>query len=118
MNYEIKYLEDQGVVRIRTFDTLIGDDVRQLMPALADIFKEKERNLLFADLTQNPTGGMLDKGARRAIKELSNIVKFDKISVIGVTPVARMFVRIALSLIHQTAGFFDNEEEALAWLKE
>jgi hypothetical protein len=28
-----------------------------------------------------------------------------------------MFVRIGLSLIHQTAGFFKTEEEALVWLK-
>jgi hypothetical protein len=118
MKYEIKCLEDQGVVRIRTFDTLTSEDVHRLMPELAEAFKDKEHKLLFADLTQNVTGGMLDKGARRAIKELSDIVEFDKVGVIGVTQVARMFVKIALSLVrNQTARFFKTEEEAMAWLK-
>lgn len=118
MNYELKYLDDQGVLRFRSFVALNGEDVRQLMPALVEMSKDKERKLLFVDLTQNPTGGMLDKGARQAAKEFPNIAKFDKIAVIGVTPVARMFVKIGLSLIHQTGRIFKTEKEAIAWLKE
>jgi alpha-L-fucosidase len=72
-----------------------------------------------ANISQNRQG-FVDQEARKALKQFSDTLKFDKVAVTGANPATRMIMKIASSImgISKITRFLKTDEEALAWLKE
>ncbi|MBN2379310.1 STAS/SEC14 domain-containing protein [candidate division WOR-3 bacterium] len=117
--YKTWFDEEQGVLYVKTFKTIDAEDIHRLMPEVEKALEGKTNRLIIGDLSQNPSD-LLTKEARQAFKRYTDKVNFDRIAVIGVNPITRMIVKIAVTIIGQSkkTQFFKTETQALAWLKE
>lgn len=78
-------------------------------------FNKKKRNL-FID---NNKAGKISSKARKIFHKLDNWETTGKVAIFGLHPVARViaFFYIGISK-NKNMRFFNNKEDALAWLKE
>lgn len=117
--YKIWFDEKEGVLYVKTFKTIDAEDIHRLMPEVDRLLEGKPHRYILGDLSKNPSD-LLTKEARQAFKHYADRVQYDKIGVIGVNPVTRMVVKIAIKIIGQAdkTRFFKTEDDALAWFKE
>lgn len=118
MNYMIWYDEDEGVLYLKTYTLLTVKEIEEILPLMAEHFKDRSHRYILADMTDNHSG-FVDREARRLLKERANQIIFDKMAVIGAGPATRMITKVALNVLGKTdqTRFHKTEKEALAWLK-
>lgn len=116
--YKVWFDADAGVLYVKTFKTIDAEDIHRLMPEVEKSLEGRPHRYIIGDLSQNPSD-LLTKEARQAFKRYTDTVNYDRIAVIGVNPITRMIVKIAVTIIGQSGKtrFFKTETEALAWLK-
>jgi hypothetical protein len=73
---------------------------------------------VLADFSKSPNL-MLDRETRRIIQAVAPKFEFQKVALIGVSPVTRMIAKVILVILGQVkeSRFFKTEEEARTWLK-
>ncbi|MBD3285310.1 hypothetical protein GF338_03135 [candidate division WOR-3 bacterium] len=78
-----------------------------------------KRRLVLVDMSHDKDPSSMSKEARKAYAEHTEIIKPEKVAMVGANPVARMVAKIALSIMGRSdiTKFFKTEDEALAWLK-
>jgi hypothetical protein len=116
--YKVWFDQEQGVLYVKTFKTIDAEEIHQLIPQVEKSLEGKPERHIIGDLSENPTDP-LTKQARQAFKQYANSLNYDRIAIIGVNPLTRMIVKIAVKIIGQSdkTQFFNNEAEALRWLK-
>ncbi|MBN2379308.1 STAS/SEC14 domain-containing protein [candidate division WOR-3 bacterium] len=62
---------------------------------------------------------ILDRETRRIIQKGAPKFEFQKVALIGVSPVTRMIAKVILVILGKVkeSHFFETEEEAITWLK-
>ncbi len=118
MKHELYYDEEKNIIVFRTRGAFSYEDGVEAVEKLENIVKGKENNLVLCDTTDFPA--KLDKSVRRLQQDLPKRMKISKMAVIATNPAVRMIGRVVVATMGKgfSAGFFKNEEEALAWLKE
>ncbi|MBD3285311.1 hypothetical protein GF338_03140 [candidate division WOR-3 bacterium] len=116
--YKIWFDDKKGVLYVKTFKTIDAEDIHRLMPEVDRLLGGNPHRYILGDLSENPSD-LLTKEARQAFKKYKD-VEYDRIAVIGVNPITRMVVKIAIKIIGQSdkTRFFNSEDEALKWLRE
>lgn len=119
MNYKIWYDDEVGAAHLKIIHMSTQEDVNGYMPGLDKLLEGKKKRYVLVDLTDNPPG-LLDKPARKAFRDYSESLQFDKIAMYGAKPVIRMVAKVAVSALGQAqrTKFFDTKEEAVAWFEE
>jgi len=115
--YELAYLDEHDVIFLKMLDNLEPDEVRNLMKVMGADFKKTNCRRILCDISHS--GVSISKEARRAFRETSGLVDYEKIAMIGGTPPMRMMAKVILAITGTSdkTKFFKVKEEALTWLK-
>ena len=73
---------------------------------------------VLADFSKSPNLS-IDRETRHIIQKGALNFEFQKVALVGVSPVTRMIAKVILVILGNVKGssFFETEEEAIAWLK-
>ena len=119
MNYKVWFDDDADAAHLKIIKMSTEEDVNGYMPELDRLLKGKDERHVLVDLTDNPPG-LLDKPARKAFRNYSEKLAFNKISMYGAKPVIRMVAKVAVSALGMAdiTKFFETKTQAIDWLKE
>ena len=117
MAYELG-IRDDGIARLATIGDQGKEDVENLrkhLEALVEAATEAEPMGLIVDSSRS---GKTSSAARKLYVELGRDSRFGKTALLGARRYSRLLATfIAKATGRDNIGFFDSEEEALAWLK-
>lgn len=118
MEHKISYDPKTDIVHLDIIGPVMRDDAGELVDALEKNAKKGETNLLLADLTQTPSMNM-DRDTRRFIQEKGKSIYYNRMAVVGASPITRMLAKIVMGVIGrpETLKFFASKDEAVHWLK-
>jgi hypothetical protein len=119
MEHKVSYDPNTDIVHVDIIGPVMRNDAGELVDALEQNAKKGKTNLLLADLSQTPNLNM-DRETRRYIQEKGKSIYYDKMAVIGASPVTRMLAKIVMGVIGRpdTIKFFTTEGDAVGWLKD
>jgi hypothetical protein len=118
MAYKVHMGQD-GILRIEVIgdfgDRDSEESTREMVSFLEAATPDKPL-LMLSDVSQ---AGKLSAGARRTIAQQGQDPRMGRNAVLGVSRYARVMVSfLSKASGHDNIRFFDDEEKALAWLKE
>jgi len=116
MQHKVWFDESQGVLRLEVLDDFNSDNIEEMFVKVEELFEGRSQKLILVDISMMPNLS-LDKKTRRLLQEKA--VPFDKMALLGATPVTRMMAKVILTVLGKSAStyFCKTEDEALAWLK-
>lgn len=123
MKHKVWFDEANNVLREKIIGGMTKEDIPELLAKVDEIFKDKKECLAIIDLT-DASEQVYSKDARRLLAEGSAKLGYnEKIAFIGADYRVRMFAKILISGAKFLgkpikSRFFDNEKEALEWLKK
>lgn len=117
VKHELYFDEKKHIIVFRTRGEFSYEDGVEAVERLEKIVEGKENNQVLCDITDFPA--KLDKSVRRLQQDLPQRMRISKMAVIATNPAVRMIGRVVDATMGKgfSAGFFKNEEEALAWLR-
>ena len=117
MPYELE-IRDDGIARLTTIGDQDGEDVGNLrkdLESLLEAATEAEPVRLVVDSSRS---GKTSSAARRIYVELGRDPRLGKTALVGARRYSRLLATFVIKATgRDNIGFFDSEEEALAWLK-
>jgi len=118
MNYKVWFDEKNGILRVDMFQTLVEEDIHEIVPMVEKEFEGRQHQYILADLSKS-TSDPISQSARKAFKKYTDSMNYDRIAVIGLNPATRMIAKIVLGIIGKSdvSKFFKTDEEAITWLK-
>ena len=104
---KVTFIGDRNEADIRAF-------IQDFQPYLDAVTVDNSLNVLFYSSRRE---GQLSPGIRRAYADIYKDPRLGHIGVCHVKPAIRVFATFLMKATgRQNIGFFDTEEEALAWL--
>jgi hypothetical protein len=114
--FEVRWDEDEGIVRNRSWGDFDEAGANRQMASILDIAQGKPGPVLVLnDLTE---AGKASSGARKVYAQMLKSDRFAKHAFVGM----RTLTRVIVSFLVRASGadnarFFGAEDEALRWLK-
>jgi hypothetical protein len=110
----ILYVEDTILYVISNGDTDEEAAIR-IKEVILEFFKARSKTHIFVDMNNF---GKITPEARKKAKEVMNHEKTGNIAFVGNHPVARVIAEFLILVAgNKRSKFFNNEEDALNWLK-
>ncbi|MBD3286602.1 hypothetical protein GF338_09730 [candidate division WOR-3 bacterium] len=116
IQHKIRFDEEQGILRLQVLDDFTPESIDEMFTKVKELFNGKEPKLILVDISKMPNLS-LDKNTRKLLQEKA--VPFDKMALLGATPITRMMAKVILTVLGKSAStyFCRTENEALSWLK-
>lgn len=117
MEHKLWYDEVNETVRLEIIGKFSNDDVDETLGKIDKLLAGKRKRLFLANISQSPNLAM-DKDTRQKLRAETR--PFDRIALVGATPITRMLARVVMTALGKSATtrFCDNVEEGLTWLKK
>jgi hypothetical protein len=123
MKHKLWYDEENQVLREQIIGSLTEEEIPEFLARVDDLFKGKKNCHAIIDLSQ-ASSQIYSRKARKKLAEGSIRLGYsEKVAFIGADYRVRMFARVLIAGAKVLgkpikSQFFDNEKEALVWLKE
>jgi hypothetical protein len=116
MAHELEMIKD-GLVRLAFIGDIGEADVDAFIQDLQPYLNAVTEGNFLDLLVDSSRGGKMSSVARRKFTELNKSSRFGRIGICNINAFNRVFTTFLMKATgRQNMGFFDSEEEALAWL--
>ena len=110
-------LDENNILKIEAIGDMTDENADEIHEIMLEIYSNTQGNLqTLADMNK---AGKSTPYARKMWKKLSVFERMSKIALYGINPVARV---LASFMVGRTSRnnmrFFNNKEDAIAWLKD
>jgi hypothetical protein len=124
MRHKIWYDVEDGVLRERYIGGFTEEDVPEYLARMREVYGKSENCHVIVDLS-NATQPFYNRRTRMMLIEGAGQLTYteEKVAFVNARPDIRMLVKAMIAGMRHMgkrleAGFFDEESQALAWLKK
>jgi len=111
--------DENNIIRMEVVGKFDVADAEESVKLLDGLLSDCRGDHLLADLSGSPNL-TVDRETRRLLQVQGKELVFDKMAVLGASPVTRMIAKVVMSVLGRasTVSFFSAEKDALAWFTD